>query len=65
MARKLHGKRMRVSSCRRYAEQEAGWEAPVAFLDEQHRAGWLLIAALVEGQPRAAELVGSPFLDPA
>ena len=54
-----------MSPCRRYAEQEAGWEAPVAFLDEQHRAGWLLIAALVEGQPRAAELVGSPFLDPA
>jgi serine/threonine protein kinase len=54
-----------VRAFRRYAEQEAGWEAPVAFLDEQHRAGWLLIAALVEGQPRAAELVGSPFLDPA
>lgn len=50
---------------RRYAAQEAGWEAPVAFLDEQHRAGWLLVAALVEGRPRAVELTGSPFLDPA
>lgn len=54
-----------VRAFRRYAAQEAGWEAPVALLDEQHRAGWLLIAALVEGRPRAVELTGSPFLDPA
>lgn len=50
---------------RRYAAQEAGWEAPVELLDQGHRAGWLLISALVEGRPRAVELLASPFLDAA
>ena len=35
----------------------------MAFLDEQHRAGWLLLEALVQGRPRAVELLASPFLD--
>lgn len=49
--------------CRRYATQEAGWEAPVALLDEEHNAGWLLVSALVAGRPRCVELLASPFLD--
>lgn len=52
-----HGER------RRYAAQEAGWEAPVAFLDEDRRAGWLLLDALISGSNRAVELLASPFLE--
>ena len=35
----------------------------MAVLDEEHRAGWLMMSALVEGQSRCIELMASPFLD--
>lgn len=52
-----------VRAFRRYAAQEAGWEAPVALLDEDRRAGWLLLDALISGSNRAVELLVSPFLE--
>lgn len=52
-----------VRSFRRYAAQEPGWEAPVALLDEDRRAGWLLLDALISGSNRAVELLASTFLE--
>lgn len=54
---------VRSGGRRRYAAQEAGWEAPVALLDEDRRAGWLLLDALISGSNRAVELLASPFLE--